>query len=251
MRTIQRLYSLGRERSAKVPREKAVWWDINGCLIPPGYDPLCVRQSIESALNKSCGYSFGLEEEVAIFAIGNLIPLTPDDSEDLYYSGISMIHTDFSGLREIFGNMLSWLNDNPHPATGMLISEDPCAYSLVEGEGRSNSMLDHKRAGKPLWMCTLCDFTTDNYNDFAADLYEIVHDQTLYEDTHFPPNEIDIFLQFRKDKDRMLDMLELEQEILSSEHPDKDDPQSEDLVSFLKKDASGINSPCTWGEEEE
>ncbi|VVA99771.1 unnamed protein product [Arabis nemorensis] len=181
-----------------------------------------------------------------------------------------MMHTDFSGLGSIFQNMLTWLDHNPHPARGMLISDDPAAFLYVHSldEGRSNSvipayppedgtssgvwrwktileeapllktpsqMLDHKCAGEPRYICTLCNFKIDDYEDFAEDLFGDAHDdQHMYRFTHFPPNEIDIFVQFRKDKVRMIEMLELEeQESLSSEHPDKDDAQSENKTHLL------------------
>ncbi|XP_019083270.1 PREDICTED: uncharacterized protein LOC104701623 [Camelina sativa] len=97
----------------------AVWWDMNDCPIPEGYDSRRVRPSLEVAFKK-LGYS----GHVSITAYGNQTR-TPDHLlRGLSSTGVDVAHTilDVTYTR-IFSDLLKWQDLNPPPATMMLISD--------------------------------------------------------------------------------------------------------------------------------
>uniref|UniRef100_A0A1J3JB22 NYN domain-containing protein n=1 Tax=Noccaea caerulescens TaxID=107243 RepID=A0A1J3JB22_NOCCA len=116
-----------RQEAAKpeyVKAKTAVWWDINSCPIPHGYDVCRIRPSIESAL-KSLGYSGPVE----ITVIGN-----QEDTPEEVLRGLSskLISVKHGPARQILLNLLmSWQNRNPPPASMMLISDIVESMSLV------------------------------------------------------------------------------------------------------------------------
>ncbi|KFK40344.1 hypothetical protein AALP_AA3G361900 [Arabis alpina] len=264
----------GGERLAVVPNTKtAVWWDINSCRIPKGYDPHRVRRCIDSVLNKS---GVVVDEHVSIVAVGNLLLLAPDDRKALSSSGIVMRHTDFDSSMCVWQVLSDWQCHNLPPATVMVISNDPYAdlyfhKSLLRGPGAlderevleerytvipaypltagkswrwkailkeapplksPSDLLDHKCAGSPLWICTECPFETDTYDEFATHLYGTAHEELLYDLTHFPPTDREIYFQFKRNKDLFpledLSLPDIEQVSISnlaagpSEFPEKD-----------------------------
>ncbi|KFK40375.1 hypothetical protein AALP_AA3G365400 [Arabis alpina] len=234
----------GGERLAVVPNTKtAIWWDINSCRIPKGYDSYRVRPCIDSVLNKS---GVVVDEHVSIFAVGNLLRLAPDDRKALSSSGIVMIHTDFGSSMCVWQVLSDWQCHNLPPATVMVISNDPYAdlyfhktllrgpgalderevleerytvipaYPLTAGKSwrwkailkeapplkSPSDLLDHKCAASPLWICTKCPFETDTYDEFATHLYGTAHEEFLYDFTHFPPKDREIYYQYMRNKSR-------------------------------------------------
>ncbi|XP_019086279.1 PREDICTED: uncharacterized protein LOC104718967 [Camelina sativa] len=93
-----------------------VWWNINTCPIPPGYDPRQVGPRIVSALKNS-----KVSGPVTITAIGRLThnPNAPDDDvlRDLSSSGVVLIH-----VNEVQSDLFDWMERNPPPANILLIS---------------------------------------------------------------------------------------------------------------------------------
>lgn len=100
------------------PNTTAVWWDIDRCPVPHGYDPRCVRPSIELALMKSFGSG-----PVIIFAMGNIRRISRPMRKAISTSGIFVRHTESEIVRflEVFH---LWTIDNAPPARMMLISDD-------------------------------------------------------------------------------------------------------------------------------
>ncbi|KAG5387894.1 hypothetical protein IGI04_029435 [Brassica rapa subsp. trilocularis] len=70
-----------------------VWWDINTCPVPEGYDPRHVRPSIEAALFKLMG-----PHPVVIYCIGNLKYISRSLLEEISSSGIRFKHTPFDSV---------------------------------------------------------------------------------------------------------------------------------------------------------
>ncbi|XP_013634820.1 PREDICTED: uncharacterized protein LOC106340492 [Brassica oleracea var. oleracea] len=98
----------------------AVWWDMNGCPVPEGYDAGRVRPSIEGAL-KELGY-YG---PVTITAMGDLTEAHPHFLERLSSTGIVVQHAINAWLATlVFNDLMEFKRNNPPPATIMLISDE-------------------------------------------------------------------------------------------------------------------------------
>ncbi|KAL0721298.1 hypothetical protein Bca4012_035897 [Brassica carinata] len=96
----------------------AVWWDMKDCPIPEGYDAGRIRQSLEGAF-KEKGYS----GPVSITAYGDQTQ-TPDHIlQGLFSTGISIAHTRSESTNYLmYRDMVEWRDQNPPPATMMIIS---------------------------------------------------------------------------------------------------------------------------------
>ncbi|CAA7028303.1 unnamed protein product [Microthlaspi erraticum] len=96
-----------------------VWWDMDDCPIPEGYDARQVRASIEAAFKK-LGYS----GPVSITAYGDH-KQTPDDHlRGLSSTGVALAQTIPEVTYKRMGSdMREWRDQNPPPATMMLISD--------------------------------------------------------------------------------------------------------------------------------
>ncbi|XP_010436756.1 PREDICTED: uncharacterized protein LOC104720565 [Camelina sativa] len=135
---------------AKQEPKTMVWWDINSCPVPDGYDASMVAQSIESALKKA-GYTGPL----TITAIGNLkhtLKRTPGVLPAISSSGILLKHVP-DGFRDIFEEVIVWKRENPPPATIMFITGDvkevkrlSYALSNVERHGYTLLQAFHQSA---------------------------------------------------------------------------------------------------------
>ncbi|KAJ4866364.1 putative endonuclease or glycosyl hydrolase with C2H2-type zinc finger domain [Raphanus sativus] len=101
----------------------SVWWDIENCEVPKGWDAHAVAQNVGSSLLKM-NYS----GPVSILAYGdtNLIPHHVQQA--LSSTGVALNHVP-AGVKDasdkkILVDMLLWAVDNPAPANIMLISGD-------------------------------------------------------------------------------------------------------------------------------
>ncbi|XP_023633836.1 uncharacterized protein LOC111829318 [Capsella rubella] len=93
-----------------------VWWDINSCPVPEGYDVSTVSRSIKLAM-KHTG-------PLTITAIGNLkliLKEMPNALHAISSSGINLKHVP-EGFRDIFEELIKWKRENPPPATIMVIT---------------------------------------------------------------------------------------------------------------------------------
>ncbi|CAH8261570.1 unnamed protein product [Arabidopsis lyrata] len=100
-----------------VNSKTAVWWDMDTCPVPDGYDARRVRPSIEGAL-KDLGYC----GPITITAMGNLENAHPHVLQGLSSTRILVQHTRRVGAY-IFSNLTHFKAHNPPPATIMLISD--------------------------------------------------------------------------------------------------------------------------------
>ncbi|CAA7027827.1 unnamed protein product [Microthlaspi erraticum] len=108
----------------------AVWWDMDDCPIPEGYDARQVRPSIEAAFEK-LGYS----GPVSITAYGDHKRTPTRLLRGLSSTGVALAQT----IRQVIykrmnAYLMEWRDDNPPPATIMLISDhmdDGISRSLV------------------------------------------------------------------------------------------------------------------------
>ncbi|EOA35249.1 hypothetical protein CARUB_v10020408mg [Capsella rubella] len=96
-----------------------VWWDMEDCPIPEGYDARRVRPSLEAAF-KNLGYS----GPVSITGYGDQTK-TPDHLlQGLSSTGVSIAHNISDATsKHIFFDLVDWQNQNPPPATLMVISD--------------------------------------------------------------------------------------------------------------------------------
>lgn len=78
------------------PNSDSVLFCFRSWEIRDGLDPRCVRPMIESAMMKNYpDFGFGLDEQVTIFAIGNLIRVPHLQSIAISSSGIFKRHAHF------------------------------------------------------------------------------------------------------------------------------------------------------------
>ena len=102
---------------ALLQKRTGVWWDLNSCPVPAGVEPRRVRACIESALYKEMGY----RSQVHIYALGNLEYMSSALLEDISSSGIVVSHAP-CGWKSLRCLLREWSEDDPPPATAMLIS---------------------------------------------------------------------------------------------------------------------------------
>ncbi|WOG87214.1 hypothetical protein DCAR_0206437 [Daucus carota subsp. sativus] len=113
----------GRAEGPYVTAKTSVWWDIENCSVPKGFDSHSIAQNISSALVKMnyCG-------PVSISAYGDSNRIPPAVQHALSSTGISLNHVP-AGIKDasdkrILVDMLFWAVDNPSPANYLLISGD-------------------------------------------------------------------------------------------------------------------------------
>ncbi|KAI5424632.1 uncharacterized protein LOC127132492 [Lathyrus oleraceus] len=101
----------------------SVWWDIENCHVPKGFDPHQIAQNISSALVRMnfCG-------PVSISSYGDTTRIPASVQHALSSTGISLNHVP-AGVKDasdkkILVDMLFWAVDNPAPANYLLISGD-------------------------------------------------------------------------------------------------------------------------------
>ncbi|CAA7025027.1 unnamed protein product [Microthlaspi erraticum] len=102
-----------------VDSKTSMWWDMDTCPVPDGYDARRIRPSIESAL-KDLGYL----GPVTISAMGNLEKTPAHVLQGLSSTGVDVTHTVSStvGPYILYGYM-EFKRLNPPPATIMIISD--------------------------------------------------------------------------------------------------------------------------------
>ncbi|CAH2035143.1 unnamed protein product [Thlaspi arvense] len=205
---------------AEVVPVTGVWWDINTCPVPDGYDPGCVRQSIESALANFMGPS-----PVIIFCYGNLEYVPPLVLKAISDSGILLRHA--LGWSSLSLELFDWKDTNPSATTVLFISgddqwwymtsikthfsrtlrafpdlEQPVAYpadffaSLSAKKWVWKDLLEEKYSGPCYsdttgqmdcvlncqfeWWCSMCMFPGENCSDFIDHLKSVNHRQELF-----------------------------------------------------------------------
>ncbi|CAA7054127.1 unnamed protein product [Microthlaspi erraticum] len=105
----------GAEEASTQSKETGVWWDINICQVPQDFDPCKVRQKLESAFSHSL--------PTTVLAFGNLERIPPSVLEAISSTGIILRHDQEGEKKSIFLDMKRWTDENPPPATLVLISD--------------------------------------------------------------------------------------------------------------------------------
>ncbi|KAL0763126.1 hypothetical protein Bca101_079277 [Brassica carinata] len=96
-----------------------VWWDMNDCPIPEGYDARRVRPSIEKAF-KERGYS----GPVSITAYADQTQTPCHVLRGLSSTGVAVAHTRSGSTCSLMHrDMVEWRGQNPPPGTIMIISD--------------------------------------------------------------------------------------------------------------------------------
>ncbi|KAL6841912.1 hypothetical protein ACP4OV_028424 [Aristida adscensionis] len=101
----------------------SVWWDIENCQVPRGYDAHLIAQNMSSAL-AAAGYT----GPISISAYGDTNCVPHQVQHALSSTGIALNHVP-AGIKDasdkkILVDMLIWAIDNPPPANYLLISGD-------------------------------------------------------------------------------------------------------------------------------
>ncbi|KAL1215093.1 hypothetical protein V5N11_007668 [Cardamine amara subsp. amara] len=101
----------------------SVWWDIENCKVPKGYDGHAIAEDIRSVLLKRnyCG-------SLSIYAYGDTKQIASSVQQALSNTGVSLNHVP-PGVKDgsdkkILVDMLLWAMENRAPANIMLISGD-------------------------------------------------------------------------------------------------------------------------------
>ncbi|EOA14967.1 hypothetical protein CARUB_v10028314mg, partial [Capsella rubella] len=92
-----------------------VFWDINMCPVPEGYDPRLVRPSLERLLEKN-----GYHGPLTVTAFGKLADVPIDMLRGVFSSGINLLLV-FNGTSDIWDIIDT--DENPSPANFMVISD--------------------------------------------------------------------------------------------------------------------------------
>ncbi|XP_048617982.1 uncharacterized protein LOC106410565 isoform X5 [Brassica napus] len=101
----------------------SVWWDIENCEVPKGWDAHSIAQNVSSAL---LNMNYGGPVSISAYGDTNLIPKPVQQA--LSSTGVGLNHVP-AGVKDasdkkILVDMLLWAVDNPSPANFMLISGD-------------------------------------------------------------------------------------------------------------------------------
>ncbi|WZY86263.1 hypothetical protein YC2023_032647 [Brassica napus] len=163
---------------AALQRRTGVWWDLNTCPVPDGFDPRRVRGCIESAVHKQMGH----RSKVIIYAMGNLEYISSTLLEEIASSGIVLIHAPCGG--NDFKNLLrewSQLNPSSPATTVMLISRnytmvDPYLFRLT-GFAAFCSLSGNE--DEPLCICDICYDTFEISAEFITHLKSEEHIKEL------------------------------------------------------------------------
>ncbi|KAJ0976475.1 hypothetical protein J5N97_018440 [Dioscorea zingiberensis] len=141
----------------------SVWWDIENCQVPKGYDGHVIAQNMASALA-----AVGYKGPVTISVYGDTKKIATAVQHALSGTGITLNHVP-SGVKDasdkkILVDMLFWAVDNPPPANYLLISGDrDFSYALHQlGMRRYNILLAHApnvsqalvAAARTVWLWT-------------------------------------------------------------------------------------------------
>ncbi|KFK24924.1 hypothetical protein AALP_AA8G042600 [Arabis alpina] len=181
-----------------------VWWDINTCPVPDGYDPGRVRSRIESALHEYLGPGC----PITIFCVGNLEYISPQVLKNISSSGILLRHTFFRGMA-VSDLLREWEKRNLPPAKIMLISADGLGkligreimsygykqlyvIPLTENSSLSKDSNNRKDDELDSWFCTLCKIHSQSCDDFINHLKSTSHLEKLWkfvpvDDNHIAP----------------------------------------------------------------
>ncbi|XP_019096105.1 PREDICTED: uncharacterized protein LOC104762229 isoform X3 [Camelina sativa] len=106
-----------------VKAKTSVWWDIENCEVPKGWDAHRIAQNVSSALLKMnyCG-------PVSISAYGDTTLIPHSVQQALSSTGVALNHVPAGAKdasdKKILVDMLFWAVDNAAPANFMLISGD-------------------------------------------------------------------------------------------------------------------------------
>ncbi|KAD5317885.1 hypothetical protein E3N88_17831 [Mikania micrantha] len=101
----------------------SVWWDIENCQVPKGFEPHSIAQNISTALvhMNYCG-------PVTISAYGDTSRIPASVKQGLNSTGIALNHVPAdvkdASDKKILVDMLFWAVDNPAPGNYLLISGD-------------------------------------------------------------------------------------------------------------------------------
>ncbi|KAK4746141.1 hypothetical protein SAY87_012453 [Trapa incisa] len=122
-RQIQPTMSSGEAEAQYAKAKTSVWWDIENCHVPRGFDSHSIAKNITSALAE-LNYS----GPVSISAYGDTSIIPSSVQQALNSTGIALNHVP-AGVKDasdkkILVDMIFWAVDNPAPANYLLISGD-------------------------------------------------------------------------------------------------------------------------------
>ncbi|XP_013597159.1 PREDICTED: uncharacterized protein LOC106305328 isoform X1 [Brassica oleracea var. oleracea] len=133
-----------------VTAKTSVWWDIENCPVPKGWDAHSIAQKLNSAL-----VNLNYRGPLTITAYGNTELIPKPVQQALSSAGISLNHVP-SGKKDasdkkILVDMFLWVLENPAPANLMLISGDgDFSYALNRLRMlRYNILLAHPLQASP------------------------------------------------------------------------------------------------------
>ncbi|XXG78939.1 hypothetical protein AAC387_Pa09g0112 [Persea americana] len=141
----------------------SVWWDIENCQVPKGFDAHVIAQNISSALA-----DLDYRGPVSIHAYGDTHNIPSFVQQALSSTGIALNHVP-AGVKDasdkkILVDMLFWAVDNPPPANYLLISGDRDFSNALHqlGMRRYNILLAQPQnvsapllaAAKSVWLWT-------------------------------------------------------------------------------------------------
>ncbi|KAL0686254.1 hypothetical protein Bca4012_053102 [Brassica carinata] len=153
-----------------------VWWDMKDCPVPEGIDALRVRPSIEGGF-KEQGYS----GPVSIAAYGDHKQTPEHLLRALSSTGVAVVHIrSESTCAVMYLDMVKWREDNPPPATMMIITNQPVAELFVETRkewlwekllhGTTSTSVDTAGELSTVFHCESCSLDCQSVKSFKKHL---------------------------------------------------------------------------------
>ncbi|XP_010477924.1 PREDICTED: uncharacterized protein LOC104756952 [Camelina sativa] len=179
---------------------RAVFWDMDKCPLPDGFDPCRVRPCI-----KQCLEEYGYHGPFSILAFGVLDKVPNDILRGVYSTGIALTNIPDCD----FMNTLSFICDftikNPRPATIIALSDPDLeisnyirrykGYNLLQPKfcdllASSDSVVpEEETSDSPYWECLVCrrDPPSQGFDNFTAHLSTEEHQEMILSWLPNPP----------------------------------------------------------------
>ncbi|CAN6922443.1 unnamed protein product [Brassica oleracea] len=155
--------------------ETFVWWDMDSCPLPSGYDPSRVGPRIDTEL-KNLSYNGPL----TIIGVGNLEGVPHDFLKALSSGGVVIKQLQL-GKCSLSFFLLKKFTEHADPEPSSLLVDNFGGewvwdrFGLLKVSGSANNETRRPDTGCEMHFCGLCDFSSDSFDDFATHFKTLPH----------------------------------------------------------------------------
>ncbi|KAJ1274459.1 hypothetical protein BS78_05G063100 [Paspalum vaginatum] len=129
----QQLLQEEDEREESKAVKVTVWWDLQKCQLPSGFDPRRFGPRVTAALRRA-----GIRGPVEITAFGDVTQIPRHQHEALAGTGIALSHVPSGKDSSFMSNLVYWVSQNPPPAHFLLITGDKDFANILHRLRMSN-----------------------------------------------------------------------------------------------------------------